>query len=112
MPDRSLFDPPLHQDTNPIDAHAPRPPAPFDPEHMHYMIAETRRVRDGAPPVPFAIMCHNAVPHGRTFRQWDTRGRLFAWVNRGQMEAMPRVYKDRKAWPIAAVGIPVVNAEW
>ena len=31
------------------------------------------------------IVAHHGVPWGRTFRQWDTAGRLVVWVNRGQL---------------------------
>lgn len=80
------------------------------------MIAEMRRIQaliDAAPPVPHVIMAHHAVPYGAAFRQWDTRGRLLVWANRGQIADMPRAEKNPNlfaASPIAAFGIPVVNA--
>lgn len=67
---------------------------------------------DAAPPVPHAILAHHAVPYGAAYRQWDTRGRLYVWANRGQIADMPRVTKEPNplaASPIAAFGIPVVN---
>lgn len=78
MPDRSLFDPPLHQDTDLIDAHAPRPPAPWDPEHMHYAVMTAER-----PVEPEPILLNgfplNPTAHV-TVRRTIDRG-SGAWVN-------------------------------
>lgn len=43
-----------------------------------------------APPLVRGIRAHHAVPYGRVFRQWDTNGQLWAWVNRGEIEDIPR----------------------
>lgn len=71
-----------------------------------------------APPVPARIMASHAVPYGRAYRQWNARGDLIVWANRGEIEDMPHV--RLKAYgmtvavsdlcPPAAFGIPVVNA--
>lgn len=42
------------------------------------------------PPPIAGIRTSHHVPYGRTFRQWDTRGRLWVWVNRGEVEDLPR----------------------
>lgn len=39
---------------------------------------------------PSGIRAAHGVPWGRVFRQWDTRGRLWLWVNRGWLEDLPR----------------------
>lgn len=39
-----------------------------------------RLVKD-IPPLPTTIMASEKVPIERTFRQWDTSGRLLLWIN-------------------------------
>lgn len=57
---------------------------------------------------PTAILTHHSVPYGRTFRQWDTDGHLFVWVNQGEIADL-----EQRAWrgdgPLF-YGIPVVRA--
>lgn len=47
------------------------------------------------PPRPWCIRASHAVPYGRVFRQWDTRGRLIVWANRGEIEDIPRYAATR-----------------
>lgn len=42
------------------------------------------------PPRPYCFMADHKVPYGQVFRQWDTRGRLLVWINRGEIEALSR----------------------
>lgn len=41
------------------------------------------------PPRPHCVIASHAVPYGRIFRQWDTRGRLLIWANRGEVADIP-----------------------
>lgn len=41
------------------------------------------------PPRPHCVIASHAVPYGRIFRQWDTRGRLLIWANRGEFADIP-----------------------
>lgn len=43
------------------------------------------------PPIPRGLRTSHSVPYGRVFRQWDTRGDLWLWVSRGQVEDMPHI---------------------
>lgn len=69
------------------------------------------------PPRPRCFMASHSVPYGRVFRQWNTRGDLLVWVNRGEI-ADPARRKDRSEYGIAPnaidtaalMAIPVVNA--
>jgi hypothetical protein len=38
----------------------------------------------------YCFMAHHSVPYGRIFKQWDARGRLLVWVNRGEIEDLAR----------------------
>lgn len=51
---------------------------------------------DNAPPVPRGILATLKVPWGKSYRQWDTRGRLWIWMNRAELlDAIgPRVKKQ------------------
>lgn len=69
------------------------------------------------PPCPRAILVSHLVPYGELYRQWDTSGRLFVWVNRGQVADLPHVRwqgidiaVDDIAPRGAPFGIPVVVA--
>lgn len=46
---------------------------------------------DAAPPVPTRMRASHRVPYGRVFRQWNTRGELEVWVNRGLIHDLPRM---------------------
>lgn len=37
------------------------------------------------PPLPWRIMASHSVPWPKTYRQWDAKGRLLVWVNRGAL---------------------------
>lgn len=67
---------------------------------------------DDLPTPVSAFMAHHAVPYGRTFRQWRTDGRLIVWVNRGQVEDLPRASGEPSVLTRGALynGIPIVNA--
>lgn len=41
------------------------------------------------PPPVAGILASHRVPYGRIFRQWDTKGRLWVWANRGEIEDLP-----------------------
>jgi hypothetical protein len=66
-------------------------------------------------PCPSRIMASHAVPYGRAYRQWNTRGELLLWVNRGLIADLPRRPADRVGVLTGAgalgftAGIPVVN---
>lgn len=60
------------------------------------MLSEWNEKIKTLPPMPTGIRMHHAVPWGRSFRQWDTKDRLWIWVNKGwllgeikQIEAPP-----------------------
>lgn len=46
------------------------------------------------PAWPYCFMASPLVPYGKTYKQYDTRGRLILWVNRDEIE---------KAWICARV---------
>jgi hypothetical protein len=49
-----------------------------------------QRELDARPPVVSRCYATHAVPDGRVFRMWTTRGDLIAYVNRGEVADMPR----------------------
>lgn len=64
------------------------------------------------PPRCSRIYATHAVPYGRVYRMWTTRGEMIAYINRGEMEDMPRA-KPAPALGLrllspALTGIPVV----
>lgn len=61
------------------------------------------------PPIPRALLMNHAVPYGRLFRQWDTNGDLWIWINPGQIYDLPRstLPTYSTAWPLS--GIPVIS---
>lgn len=76
-----------------------------------------RRVQrqvDALPPIPNRIIARHDVPSGRVCRFWNTRGRLVLYVNRRDLQSLPRVkppydmigVSDLLAPPFG--GIPVV----
>jgi hypothetical protein len=56
---------------------------------MEEITRQYELVRD-LPPLPYRIMASNDVPRGKTYRQWDTSGRLLVWVNRHFIDTLPR----------------------
>jgi hypothetical protein len=65
------------------------------------------------PPPPRAFLMHHSVPYGKLFRQWDTRGHLYVWVNPGEIFDLPvrAMYGEpygAKILPEHLTGIPVV----
>jgi hypothetical protein len=66
-----------------------------------------------APPSPRAMLMHHSVPYGRLFRQWNTRGDLYVWVNPGVIHDLPRRKADHRVGDMLSAslsGIPVVDA--
>lgn len=58
------------------------------------LVDAVRKMREQAEAGPPRIRCfraHHSVPYGRIFRQWNTRGELEVWVNRGEIADLPRV---------------------
>lgn len=45
------------------------------------------------------FLAHHAVPYGRLYRQWDTKGRLWCWVNKGWIADMPRMARKSSLIP-------------
>jgi hypothetical protein len=78
------------------------------------VVREWQEKIDASPPMPHAVMAHHSVPYSRVFRQWDARGRLLVWVNRGAIADLPRAMPEQcpPGFPMMALafGIPVVNA--
>lgn len=85
-------------------------PSPTDWNKWAAMIREL-------PPQPRCLMAHDDVPRGQVFRQWNTRGDLIVWVNRGEVAELP--HRDARPHAIAPNGIdtemlrsiPVVNVQ-
>jgi hypothetical protein len=84
------------------------------------LLADLRRWQakiDTLPPAPHAIMAHHSVPYGRAFKQWDARGRLLIWANRGEIADLPRQnlhgidVLSSILCPPGLVGVPVVNVD-
>ena len=81
-------------------------------------IAEMRRVSEmvaALPPQPKCFMAHHAVPYGQLYRQWNTKGELLVWVNRGEVADLTRRKPNYAIAPNAIdtallASIPVVNA--
>lgn len=96
----------------------PRQPIEFAPSPDAVLAKLTALAAqiDQAPPVPRYIMASHAVPYGRAYRQWTTRGALIVWVNRGELADLPRVQAYglnvlvSPLAPAGAFGIPVINA--
>lgn len=75
---------------------------------LHKIVDEARE----AAPVCSGFLAHHAVPYGKIYRQWDTKGRLWCWVNKGWMADLPRA--ERESWkPGDAIydihAIPVID---
>lgn len=60
-------------------------------------------------PCPRAIMAHHSVPYGRSYRQWDTEGRMLVWANQGEIADVRR-YAVLDQFGTYSFGIPVYNA--
>ena len=69
-------------------------------------IREHAEIIRAMPPTPRAILTNHAVPFGRSFRQWDTNGVLWAWANPGEIAAIPRSGPR----DVSLVGIPVYRS--
>jgi hypothetical protein len=60
------------------------------------------------------FLAHHSVPYGKLYRQWDTKGRLWCWVNKGWIADLERGAQKR-SWvpgdPIYDIyTIPVIDA--
>lgn len=42
-----------------------------------------------SPPRFAYLIARHDVPYGKVFRMWDTRGRLYGYVNRGEVHDLP-----------------------
>lgn len=77
------------------------------------VIAAVEWLDDPGPRRVRGIRTSHAVPYGRVFRQWDTNGDLWAWVNRGEIEDLPRGPQPHPAVGVFTVidfgSIPVYN---
>lgn len=58
---------------------------------------------------PYKLVAHHSVPYGRVFRYYDTKGRLVAYVNRGQIADLPRMPRARVPLVLDSTlcGIPI-----
>lgn len=61
----------------------------------------------------YVIVANHQVPAGRVLRYYDTHGRLWAYVNRADLEMLPRREVDDQPHPLTMArpllwGIPVV----
>lgn len=77
-------------------------------------LREWQRQIDAAPPVAARIRASHAVPYGQVFRQWNTRGALELWVNRGWVADLPRAKHagiDLAISELVPPGIPVFNED-
>lgn len=79
--------------------------------------AAAERLADAPPPIRCLLASH-AVPYGQVYRQWDTNGELFVWVNRGEIADVTSYAARRDdGWAIGAnavdssmlSAIPVMN---
>lgn len=76
------------------------------------MLDAMKRQMAMTPPALRAIFASHAVPYGRVYRMWNTRGEMIAYVNRGEIEDMPRVKVKAPRYGLAATvifGTPVCN---
>jgi len=72
-------------------------------ETHHHTIDQLRALSEmvnALPPVPERIIGRLDVPRGRTFRMWNTSGRLVVYANRLDLERLPRLSR-----PLEVVGI-------
>jgi hypothetical protein len=68
------------------------------------------------PPAVARIRASHRVPYGRSYRQWNTRGELEVWANRGELADLPRRRGPygvnvlvTELVPPGLIGIPVYN---
>lgn len=69
---------------------------------------------DALPPIPRGVITDHRVPYGRAFKQWDTNGDLWLWVNRGEIEDIPRARPHDALFamlPPSLTGIRVYNED-
>lgn len=66
---------------------------------------------DEWPTQPSGFICDHRVPYSKVYRQWDTQGRLWVWVNRGMIEDLPRTRPEVAIGVVAYTGIPVFHID-
>lgn len=67
---------------------------------------EMEKARRLAPGV-YRIIGRHDVPYGRVFRYYDTKGRLIAYCNRGELADLPRAPKGSASNLARLFGVPV-----
>lgn len=91
---------------------------PMTKDAFMEMAATVREANERAP-VCHGFLAHHSVPWGRLYRQWDTKGRLWCWVNKGwifdqkQGKAKPRPFSlDRISdiYTIPVIDVHAVNS--
>jgi hypothetical protein len=61
------------------------------------------------PPRPWVVRASHSVPYGRVYRQWDTRGRLIVWANRGEIADLKHGTPSKDNFALTSLlAIPVV----
>lgn len=90
---------------------AAKPNANVTGDMLDVLMDIDRKLRD-LPPIAHAIMASHKVPPERTFRQWDTMGRLLIWVNTGLLLDSARIVRSGEAGAegMSPWGIPIVRA--
>jgi hypothetical protein len=81
------------------------------PSEFFDALRRMQRMIDEAPPPVRRLRAHHSVPYGTAWKQWNTRGELEVWVNRGWVADLPRAPSERYDAPGALMrmtGIPVV----
>lgn len=62
-------------------------------------------------PVCSRVIATHAVPYGRVFRMWTTRGEMIVYVNRGEIADLPREKAKTRGYGLQSTflyGIPVL----
>lgn len=75
------------------------------------------KLMNNLPPAPKAILTHMLVPSGKVYRQWDTKGRLFLWVNSLDIwisiqDCCPPLPMElRNHLSGTTIGVPIIDVE-
>jgi hypothetical protein len=81
-------------------------------DDLFEQLRDMQRTLDALPPQPARFRAHHSVPYGRIYRQWNTRGELEIWINRGLIADLPRAKAELGSFALfqpSLTGIPVVN---
>lgn len=97
----SLLDLVLRGETKPMTAD--------DFRRMSTLIEEANE----SAPRCHGFLAHHGVPFGRLYRQWDTKGRLWCWVNKGWIADLSRA-AEKSSWvpgdPIYDIhAVPIID---